>query len=92
MNSPNPNPNPNRNPYRDPYRNAGPNPAPLPHPGNPHDARWLPPHDQDVVLEAHRFLKAIDGRILISMYDATSEFTGDAWIETDAFVPLSHCE
>lgn len=79
-------PDPNRN------RNPGPTPAPLPHPGNPHDARWIPPHDQDVVNEVHRFLQTRDGTTVISMYDATSEFAGDAWIETDAFVPLTEWE
>lgn len=49
---------------------------------------WLPPADADVVNETHRFEAATDGTHYLTMFDATCEFGGTAWIETNAFVSL----
>lgn len=76
------NPNPGRNPNWNQY--PSPTPTPLPHPGNPNDARWLPPHDQDVVNTAT--LRRADGEIVVY------EPTGTGWIQTPDWIPLTHCE
>lgn len=60
---------------------------PHPHPGNPNDARWLPPNDQDIV----QLVTKPDGNGSIIVYEPDAD-NPTPWIKTTDWHPLSDWE